>query len=197
MNKIIATGKLIKISHGKRFNTHLLVVIKLPNQPDSYISFATNDAIDSAIKLNDTITVEGYLRGYNEQDNKGKWKVIHYFEAEKITLTKTVFQKEFNLPGHYNASHQFIGYVSGEIKSVVNLQNNKKSIILAIYEGKDIPDMATVVLEYDVHIQNEYEQIKKGDSVSLILYPKTKIKTINGKEKSITNLIVRDLAITA
>ena len=57
--------------------------------------------------------------------------------------------------------------------------------------------MATIVLEYNAHIQSEYEQIKKGDSVSLILYSKTKIKTINGKEKSITDLIVRDLAITA
>ena len=92
MNKIIATGKLIKISSGKKYKTHLLVVIKIPNQPDAYISFATNDDIDPSIKVKDFITVEGFLRGYNEQNEKGVWIVTHCFEAEKISLSKMIYR---------------------------------------------------------------------------------------------------------
>ena len=56
--------------------------------------------------------------------------------------------------------------------------------------------MATVILENSPEIQNEFEQIRKYDMVSLVLCDKTRIKKSGGKEKSINELYVRDLAIT-
>lgn len=192
MNRFITTGKLIKVSKGKQGKTFILVYLKRPNQIDSYISIALNTTLDASIQINDTITVIGLIRGYNTKNKDGKWQVIHYFEASHVELAQSELKKEFGVEGHYPPKHEFMAYAEGKIRSIANLDKKRKTLIMAIYNNEENPDMITVIISDNVRTGDEFNLLKKGDTLDFTLNVQTYKKTINNEERKFTNLIVRD-----
>ena len=195
MNKFIATGQLLKIIEGKRNDVHLLVLIKRPNQPNAKISFLIKSDLDPSIKINDTITLEGAIRGFNQKNENGKWKINHYLEAETVKLAQNEIQQEYNLPGHYFPQHSFIGYGEGKISSIADFDTNRKTLIVAIYGEKEIPDMATLIVRDNFRTHDEYNSLHKGATIAFIINVQTQKKEVNEKQQSYTDFLVRDFSI--
>ena len=195
MNKIYATGILIRTGKGKSGHEEITVVVKRPKIDDANIQFVLETTLSPDIQLGKAVKIEGYIRGFHLKDSEGKTKVTQYFVANKVKPAVGELEDVFNVKGHFNPKHEIKIYVEGTVNSVLESNKGWKSLLLAFDGEREIPDVAIIGFRENERIP-EFYQISKKDRVVACLSVRTSKKKINGEERHFENLVVDDIVVT-
>lgn len=195
MNKIKATGIIIRTGKGKSGHEEITVVIKRPHIDDANIQFVLETTLSPDIQLGKPVSVEGHIRGFHLRDSEGKSKVTQYFVASKVRPAGGDLEDVFGIKGHFNPRHEFKLFVEGTVNSVLNSNEGWKSLLVSLDGEREIPDVAIIGFRKNDRIP-EYDHIRKHDKIAACLSVRTSKKKIKGEERSYENLVVEDLVIT-
>lgn len=195
MNKINATGILIRTGKGKSGHEEITVVVKRPRIEDANIQFVLETTLSPEIQLGKPVMIEGYIRGFHLRDSAGKSKVTQYFVASKVKPAVGDLESVFGVKGHFNPRHEFKLFVEGTVNSVLNSADGWKSLLVSLDGEREIPDVAIIGFRKNDRIP-EYEEISKKDRIVACLSVRTSKKNIKGEERKYENLVVEDLVIT-
>ncbi len=196
MNKIKATGILIKTGPGEYGYASITLLVKRPGQDDAFVQFVLDTVLDPSIMVKSVVDVEGYVRGYNAQDADGKWKIVQYPKATSVKLAKSVFETEFGLEGHFPPKHQLDIFVDATVNAIIPINNDMRFLGLKVQGNSTVPETISVELRRSNRYYAEWNALEKGDTVSCWINVRTPQKIINGVSKGFVNFEIEDFAIT-
>ena len=195
MNKLKATGRLIKTGRGQHGYAEIILLIKRKGLDEARVSFVLETTLDPIIQLNNPVTVEGYIRGYHTRDEKGKWKVDQYFVATKVSPAVGEMEKNFGIKDHFHPQHEFKLFIEGKVNSIIDTSPEWKSLLVAVDGVREIPEIVIMGFKDNVRL-NEFKELKKDDTIKAFLNVRTTQKTIKGEVRRFEDIMIEDIAIT-
>ena len=197
MNKIEAVGIFVKSGVSDYGYAGFTILCKRPRQDDAHIRFTLETVLDPSITVGSVVEVTGCLRGYSYKDDEdGKWKVVTYLAATKVSLAKDKMFDVFGQKGHFAPPHKFDLFVEGTVSIVLNTGAQWKKLGIRIQGNREVADSATITLKNNPRISNEFDAIQKGDTIQAHINVQTPTKTYNGEKRVFMDLIVEDFFIT-
>ena len=134
MNKIEAVGIFVKSGVSDYGYAGFTILCKRPRQDDAHIRFTLETVLDPSITVGSVVEVTGCLRGYSYKDDEdGKWKVVTYLAATKVSLAKDKMfddpSEEFRAERAYKAGFNMGYFRGGKRKCTISIAKDGIHII--------------------------------------------------------------------
>ena len=200
MNKVTATGVLVRTGKGERGYAEMTLMVKRKSdKKPAFIKFVLDTILNPKIQLKDVVTVDGFIRGYQYMDEKGVWRTEQYFVATKVDIAKGEMEEVFGVKDHFPPKYDFKFYIEGTVRSVRQASEDWKSLLVALKGSKEVPDIIKMTVKNNIRFSNnnEYHEVRKGDEIVARLSvwtPQNKKK--KGEIVRYEDLIIEDFAIT-
>ena len=185
MNKINATGVLIRTGRGQYGYAEISVLVRRRGMDDAYINFVLDTVLDPTITVNSMVTVEGHMRGYNTRNiETGKRNVVQYCVATKVTHAERELHKIFGVEGHFSPKQEFSMALKGTVISIINTSERWKRIGLKLEGSREVPDIISVSINKRNRVP-DYDAIRKGDTIVAVANIFTPVSDKKGKYEDI------------
>lgn len=194
-NKVIATGKLIKIYTNDDGTHKLRIYICRPGHNDIYMNFRYNGVLGEEIRTGEVISIEGFLNGFNYIRDDGKLIERQVFCVNTVCLAEGIMKKVYNLQDHFPPEHEFKAYIEGTIDFIDERSEDDKRIYLKIDDGEHGPYRVIMGIFKRPMIEEDFNALSVGDKLSCYYNLQTVQRTLDGVAKSFEYLVLEDFSI--
>lgn len=195
MNQVTAIGTLYKTGRGLRGYPEISLVIGRKSMSKAFVKFVLETTLDPSIQVQTTVKVQGFVRGYQTRNEKGKWIIDQYFVATKVERAAGEMETIFGVQDHFKPRNDFKCYIKGRINSVLQTSKDWKSLIISIPGSREIPEIINATIRNNVRYR-EFDALQKGDEFVAKMDVWTPQKEIKGEIKNFEDLVIEDIFIT-